>query len=188
MADLITLTCPSCGGQLQVTSDADRYVCQRCGNAHVIDPRERVESLTGEIKQMRLMMDIRQMEDDLAVLRKRKAKIEEMLAQQRESQRTSKFLLRTLPITVVVIFGGFGVYTAYSGDGINVVLLPAVLAAAFSVFLHLFMAWSARPTDRYKSKQLESELELGQLTQRLDSGKNTLDSLRQELQRATNRQ
>ncbi|MFL7795121.1 MAG: hypothetical protein AB8I69_23480 [Anaerolineae bacterium] len=29
--DSITLTCPSCGGKLQVTNDIDRFACTHCG-------------------------------------------------------------------------------------------------------------------------------------------------------------
>lgn len=34
MDDLITLTCPSCGGKLTVQKDATTYVCDYCGQSH----------------------------------------------------------------------------------------------------------------------------------------------------------
>jgi len=34
--DFITLTCPSCGGKLQITPDMDRFVCQHCENEHLV--------------------------------------------------------------------------------------------------------------------------------------------------------
>lgn len=36
MDDLITLTCPSCGGKLQVNPHAASLVCQHCGTEHLI--------------------------------------------------------------------------------------------------------------------------------------------------------
>jgi len=36
MTDLITLTCPSCGGKLQVNPDAASMVCQHCGTEHLV--------------------------------------------------------------------------------------------------------------------------------------------------------
>lgn len=36
MADFVTLTCPSCGGRLQITRDIDRFACGHCGNEHVV--------------------------------------------------------------------------------------------------------------------------------------------------------
>lgn len=35
MTDLITLTCPSCGGKITVTPGTSRYICEYCGNEHV---------------------------------------------------------------------------------------------------------------------------------------------------------
>jgi hypothetical protein len=34
--DLFALTCPSCGGKLQITPDIDRFSCGHCGNEHVV--------------------------------------------------------------------------------------------------------------------------------------------------------
>jgi hypothetical protein len=36
MADFISLSCPSCGGKLQITSDIDRFACAHCGNEHIV--------------------------------------------------------------------------------------------------------------------------------------------------------
>ena len=36
MADFITLTCPSCGGKLEITNDVDRFACAHCGQEHIV--------------------------------------------------------------------------------------------------------------------------------------------------------
>ena len=36
MSEFVTLTCPSCGGTLEVTSEIERFVCQYCGKMHII--------------------------------------------------------------------------------------------------------------------------------------------------------
>jgi DNA-directed RNA polymerase subunit RPC12/RpoP len=36
MSDFVTLTCPSCGGKLQITKDIDRFACGHCGSEHVV--------------------------------------------------------------------------------------------------------------------------------------------------------
>jgi hypothetical protein len=36
MAEFVTLTCPSCGGKLQITSDIEQFVCGHCGNEHIV--------------------------------------------------------------------------------------------------------------------------------------------------------
>lgn len=54
MADFVTLTCPTCGGKLQITPDIDRFACTHCGNEHLVKRGAGVisilplaESLTG---------------------------------------------------------------------------------------------------------------------------------------------
>ncbi len=36
MADFVSLTCPSCGGKLEVTPDLERFACAYCGAEHVV--------------------------------------------------------------------------------------------------------------------------------------------------------
>jgi predicted RNA-binding Zn-ribbon protein involved in translation (DUF1610 family) len=35
-SDFITLSCPNCGGKLNITSDIDRFACQFCGHEHIV--------------------------------------------------------------------------------------------------------------------------------------------------------
>jgi ribosomal protein S27AE len=36
MPDFINLTCPTCGGKLQITNDIERFACGYCGNEHIV--------------------------------------------------------------------------------------------------------------------------------------------------------
>jgi len=36
MPDLITMSCPSCGGKLQITNDIERFACAFCGTEHIV--------------------------------------------------------------------------------------------------------------------------------------------------------
>jgi len=36
MADFVTLSCPSCGGKLQITNDIERFACGYCGKEHIV--------------------------------------------------------------------------------------------------------------------------------------------------------
>jgi hypothetical protein len=173
MADLITLTCPTCGGNLQVTNDVDRFVCAHCGNAHVIDPGVRVESLAGELDQMRLTMDIRQAEDSLAVLRKRKLALEESVSQQRDNRRFWRFLSIALPLGVVLD----GIY---EGASVIFALFLAILLGGFL----LLVSWAFYDPNRNQREQAE----LRRVNDRVKSGDGTLSFLKQELQRVTDRQ
>jgi hypothetical protein len=35
-SDFITLSCPNCGGKLQVTAEMDRFACPYCGHEHIV--------------------------------------------------------------------------------------------------------------------------------------------------------
>lgn len=36
MPDFITLSCPSCGGKLEITKDLERFACGHCGTEHIV--------------------------------------------------------------------------------------------------------------------------------------------------------
>lgn len=45
MSDFITLTCPSCGGKMEIPQESPRYRCMYCGNEHIL--REAAPQPTG---------------------------------------------------------------------------------------------------------------------------------------------
>jgi DNA-directed RNA polymerase subunit RPC12/RpoP len=36
MSDFVSLSCPSCGAKLEITSDIEKFACMHCGNEHVV--------------------------------------------------------------------------------------------------------------------------------------------------------
>lgn len=42
MPDFVTLSCPSCGGKLKITSDIGRFACTYCGQEHIVNRGEGV--------------------------------------------------------------------------------------------------------------------------------------------------
>ena len=36
MPEFVTLTCPSCGGKLEITEDIERFACANCGKEHLV--------------------------------------------------------------------------------------------------------------------------------------------------------
>lgn len=54
--NFVTLTCPNCGGKLQITEDIDKFACTHCGNEHVVIRREGIVSiapLTDELQKIK---------------------------------------------------------------------------------------------------------------------------------------
>jgi predicted RNA-binding Zn-ribbon protein involved in translation (DUF1610 family) len=173
MSNLITLTCPSCGGRLEVTNNTERYVCAHCGNSHIVDPSERAESLAGEVEQMRLRMDIRQMEENLKTLRERRAAIEAQLSAERGTQKTVLLLIWAMPIVVVVL-------GLQQGASLESTLFLTLVMVGFL----LLITWIIKSSDSYNKEKRE----LGRLKKGIASGQQTLNYLQQELRRVSNNQ
>lgn len=60
MAEIIKLTCPACGGKLELTEDIERFACSYCGNEHVVIRRGGIVSLkpvVEELEQVRVGTD-----------------------------------------------------------------------------------------------------------------------------------
>lgn len=36
MTDSVSLTCPTCGGKLEISKDVERFACGYCGNEHIV--------------------------------------------------------------------------------------------------------------------------------------------------------
>jgi predicted RNA-binding Zn-ribbon protein involved in translation (DUF1610 family) len=109
MSNLITLTCPSCGGRLEVTNNTERYVCVHCGNAHIVDPGVRAESLAREVEVLKYSERIRKIEADLEglVIQQRRAwqaleSAEAQLAQYR-SKKMSGLLASGIGVVLVLL-------------------------------------------------------------------------------------
>ncbi len=46
MADFLTLSCPSCGGKLQITSEIERFACGYCGTEQIVKRSGGIVSLS----------------------------------------------------------------------------------------------------------------------------------------------
>lgn len=53
MPDFITMSCPSCGGKLQITNDIERFACAYCGTEHIVKRIGGVISLAPVIEEMK---------------------------------------------------------------------------------------------------------------------------------------
>jgi len=60
MDNFITLTCPTCGGKLQITDDIERFACSHCGNEHIVKRGGGIVSLapvTESLNQIKVGVD-----------------------------------------------------------------------------------------------------------------------------------
>ncbi len=53
MPDLVTLSCPSCGGKLNITNDIERFACGHCGREHVVKRAGGIVSLSPVVEALK---------------------------------------------------------------------------------------------------------------------------------------
>ncbi len=60
MSDFVSLTCPSCGGKLEITEDIERFACAYCGIDHMVKRGGGIVTLLAvddNIEQIRIASD-----------------------------------------------------------------------------------------------------------------------------------
>ncbi len=107
MADLLTLNCPTCGGQLQVTNDVDRFVCAHCGNAHIVDPGVRVESLAAEVSALRVESNIQRLQNELQGLEQQRNRLDSEVKTYRQNAQSEVVIYRLAGIGLFVLAFNF---------------------------------------------------------------------------------
>jgi DNA-directed RNA polymerase subunit RPC12/RpoP len=85
MNPTVTLTCPTCGGKLEITSEIDRFACGYCGNEHIVKRAGGIVSLApivDGIKSVKVGVDktaselaLKRLKDEYDVLEKRKKEL-----------------------------------------------------------------------------------------------------------------
>ncbi len=70
MPDFITLSCPSCGGKLEITSDIERFACAHCGMEHLVKRTSSLVSLSPVVAEIKKVTEsIGRTASELAIVR-----------------------------------------------------------------------------------------------------------------------
>ncbi len=70
MVDSFSLTCPSCGGRLQLTSDIERFACGYCGNELIVNRSGGIVSLAPVISELKgVRQGVDRTASELAIIR-----------------------------------------------------------------------------------------------------------------------
>jgi DNA repair exonuclease SbcCD ATPase subunit len=99
MKDFVTLTCPSCGGKLQITSDVERFACANCGNEHLVQRSGGIIALIPLVAGLRKVQDgVDRTASELAIKRLREEisslepEIQDLVDEVDEVNKLYKFL------------------------------------------------------------------------------------------------
>jgi primosomal protein N' len=89
MPDLVTLSCPTCGGKLQITDDIHRFACSHCGNEHIVNRSGGIVSISPVVEGLSKVqagvdktaaeLAIRRLREDLVFICVDRKKLEQAL-------------------------------------------------------------------------------------------------------------
>jgi transposase len=48
----ISLTCPTCGGKLEITESIERFACAHCENEHIVKRGGGIDSITHIVEEL----------------------------------------------------------------------------------------------------------------------------------------
>lgn len=97
-ADFISLSCPNCGGTLQVTEEKARYVCPHCGQEHLLRVRAGLEPALEKLQGVQ--QGVERAADELALQRLG----DDMERLQQEAQANKRFFGRGGQILMTGVF------------------------------------------------------------------------------------
>jgi predicted RNase H-like nuclease (RuvC/YqgF family) len=99
MEDFVTLSCPSCGGKLQITNNVERFACASCGNEHLVLRKGGIISLLPLVAGLRKVQEgvdktaselaIKRLREEISVL---EPEIQELLDEVAEVNELLKIL------------------------------------------------------------------------------------------------
>ena len=140
MSDITNLTCPTCGGKLQITTDIDRFACSHCGNEHIVKRGGGIVSLSPVVEGLKeVRSGVDKTASELAIERLQK-EIYSLTYQRATKQGswkgTSISLLIAVPFLLFIctfIFG-FNEGDSYIG-GIVMLIISIVVTYYFFRFI-----------------------------------------------------
>ncbi len=179
VADFVTLTCPSCGGKLQITNDLDRFACGFCGTEHIVKRTGGVVALSPVVeglRQVRVGVDktaselaIARLKQEIAGLNYEYAHVEEsqsvIVKQIRQLNNGVSFFFLFLFIVLLVIIAAF--------TGIQLQCF-AIIALFAGIMISI---------NRFRNFELTNKLKDGNFDARKGLIANTLSQKANELRR-----
>jgi hypothetical protein len=107
MADYVTLSCPSCGGKLEITPDIDRFACSHCGREHVVKRAGGLVSISpivDALKQVEVGVD--RTAAELAIARIQKELVYLQITRANLLQTSPPPSTNSLSFILLIIIGG----------------------------------------------------------------------------------
>lgn len=104
MTDFISLTCPTCGGDLQITKDIERFACAHCGKEHIVKRGGGIVALAPVLENVSKGVDSTASELALVRLEKELADIKPKYKKAKEeADKYHEEAQRRIPVVIIMI-------------------------------------------------------------------------------------
>jgi Fe2+ transport system protein B len=124
MSDFITLSCPVCTGQLQITEDLERFACAYCGTEHIVRRTpgtvslqplvQGIEKVQKGVDRTAYELAISRLEREIAAIDKQISKTQ---AERDRLGDAASDALRIIASGAVIFAAALGMLFLFSGDG-----------------------------------------------------------------------
>jgi len=170
-SDFITLSCPNCGGKLNITTDIDRFACQFCGHEHI------VRRSGGMVSLEPVMQVMKSIDSNIGMVGAGVSRLgissEKQVAEQTIARLKEEIAALVYEINdtnnamagggvVGVIMGGLGlvvfIFTLVKGWSLWILLPSGVFAVMGLILLFVLREDPSKP-DREKVKEKQAEIE-----------------------------
>lgn len=111
MPDFVTLSCPSCGGKLQITEDIDRFACSYCGAEQIVRRGGGIVTLSPVVEGLRqVQVGVDKTASELAIKRIR-GDIETLKSQRQNILNELQYESNVFAIFFIIV----GVFIGFLG-------------------------------------------------------------------------
>ena len=147
MTDFISLTCPTCGGDLQITTDIERFACAHCGKEHIVKRGGGIIALSPVLENVSKGVDSTASELALVRLEKELADIKPklILAKEKAMNYRTKADSRAvvLLITILLVMGSILLFILTDMTVLGLILLTTgitLIAYTYNLYSKEFKA------------------------------------------------
>jgi ribosomal protein S27E len=128
-AEFVTLTCPSCGGKLNIRKDLERIACEFCGNEHLVHRyggTVALQQVLDTIAQMKAELSLSTLDMDARRLREEIARLIKDLENPNRASMTAGGLA-VMFVGLVLIVSAFSNSTGWFLFGVALAILGSIL-------------------------------------------------------------
>jgi DNA-directed RNA polymerase subunit RPC12/RpoP/uncharacterized membrane protein YeaQ/YmgE (transglycosylase-associated protein family) len=140
MNSFITLSCPNCGGKLQITTEIDRFACAHCGQEHIVKRGAGTISLHPVIEGLdKVQHGVDKTSSELAIKRLT-GEINSLIDQKERAKGSWYGSNYGWGCFLIFIFGILTVMCYMTGDGFSIAsLFLAVVTAIIAILVFRYL-------------------------------------------------